>query len=121
MDRTAATNTLTERFRELTAYAKFTSPQTTDAYNASIDMSLRFLGVQESALSTAVVAQADTLKYLALLDYFALERFSTLLSIQFDVELPGPLKATRKQAFENVGALMGRAENKLASMGIVIG
>jgi hypothetical protein len=55
-----------------------------------------------------------------LLDYFALERFSTLLSIRFDVSF-GPVSAKRSQEFSQVGALLNRAENKLASLGIDIG
>jgi hypothetical protein len=121
MDRTAAQNTLSEKYRELVTYAKFTNDQTTAAYNAAIDMALRYLGVAESDLAGADVAQVDTLKYLALLDYFALDRFSTLLSVQFDVTLPGPVQADRSQAFKQVGTLLARAENKLASLGISIG
>lgn len=121
MDRTAATNTLTERFRELTADAKFSSDDTTAAYDAAIDMSLRYLGVAESDLATADVEQANTLKYLALLDYFALERFSTLLAIRFDVSFPGPVSAKRSQAFSQIETLLQRAENKLTNLGIVIG
>lgn len=121
MDRTAAQNTLSEKYRELTAYAKFTGDQTTAAYSAAIDMSLRYLEVAEADLATADVEQADTLKYLALMDYFTLDRFSTLLSIQFDVTLPGPVVAARSQAFKQVTTLLARAENKLASLGIVIG
>lgn len=122
MDRTAALNTLTEKYRELAVDAKFTSQQTTDAYNAAIDMSLRYLQFQEADLATADVAQADILKYLALLDYFALERFSTLLSIKFDVKAgQGAIDAARSQAFDRVTTLLARAENKLSSLGIDIG
>jgi hypothetical protein len=121
MNRTAATTYLTEEYRELATNAKFTTQQTTDAYNIAIDMSLRYLSFEESALSTADVAQADVLKYYALLDYFALKRFLKLLSILFDVTLPGPLQALRSQAFKNVGILLERAESELANKGIVIG
>jgi hypothetical protein len=121
MDRTAATNTLTERYRELTADAKFTTDDTTAAYDAAIDMSLRYLGVAETDLATADVEQANVLKYLALLDYFTLERFSTLLAARFDVSFPGPVSAKRSQAFSQIETLLQRAENKLAALGIVIG
>jgi hypothetical protein len=121
VDRTAATNYLTQQYRELATDAKFTTQQTTDAYDNAIDMSLRYLGVAESDLATADVQQSDTLKYLALLDYHALERFNTLLSIRFDVSFPGPVSAKRSQEFQQVGALLNRAENKLSSLGINIG
>jgi hypothetical protein len=121
VDRTAATSYLTQQFRELTTDAKFDTSQTTAAYDNAIDMSLRYLGVAESDLATADVAQSDVLKYLALLDYHALERFNTLLSVRFDVSFPGPVSAKRSQEFSQVGALLNRAENKLASLGIAIG
>lgn len=121
MDRTAATTYLTQQYRELSVDAKFTSQQITDAYSNAMDMSLRYLGFDETELATANVAQADVLKYIALLDYFALERFSTLLSIRFDVSFPGPVSAKRSQEFSQVGMLLTRAENKLASLGIDIG
>jgi hypothetical protein len=121
VDRTAATTYLTQQFRELATDAKFTTQQTSDAYDNAIDMSLRYLGTAESDLSTADIVQSAVLKYLALLDYFALERFSTLLSIRFDVSFPGPVSAKRSQEFSQVGALLNRAENKLASLGIDIG
>jgi hypothetical protein len=121
MDRTAATTYLTQQYRELTADAKFDTQQTDDAYSNAIDMSLRYLGTDETDLATADVEQANVLKYLALLDYFALERFNTLLSVRFDVSFPGPVSAKRSQAFQQVGALLSRAENKLAALGIVIG
>jgi hypothetical protein len=121
VDRTAATSYLTQQFRELTTDAKFDASQTTAAYDNAIDMSLRYLGYDETALATADVAQVDVLKYLALLDYFALERFSTLLAARFDVSFPGPVSAKRSQEFSQVGALLNRAENKLSSLGIDIG
>jgi hypothetical protein len=121
MDRTAATAYLVQQFRELATDAKFTTDNTTAAYSNAIDMSLRWLGTDETDLATADVEQADMLKYLALLDYFALERFNTLLSIRFDVSFPGPVSAKRSQEFSQVSTLLARAENKLASLGIVIG
>lgn len=121
MDRTAATNYLTQQYRELATDAKLSTDDTTAAYDNAIDMSLRYLNFDETALATADVQQSDTLKYLALLDYFALERFSTLLAIRFDVSFPGPVSAKRSQEFSQVGALLNRAENKLASLGIAIG
>ena len=121
MDRDGATAYLTQQYRELAVEAKFSDEQTTAAYSNAIDMSLRYLNVQESDLATADVVQADTLKYIALLDYFALDRFSTLLSIRYDVSLPGPVSAKRSQEFSQVEVLLQRAENKLATLGIVIG
>jgi hypothetical protein len=121
VNRAAATTYLTEEYRELATDAKFTTQQTTDAYNMAIDMSLRYLGIAETDLATADVVQSSILKYIALLDYFALERFSKLQTVKFDVTLPGPVQAMRSQAFKAIGVLLQRAENKLASLGIIIG
>ena len=121
MDRVAATAYLTQQYRELATEAKFSDEQTSAAYSNATDMALCYLGVAESDLATVDVAQANTLKYIALLDYFALERFSTLLSIRYDVSLPGPVSAKRSQEFSQVTTLLARAENKLATLGIVIG
>jgi hypothetical protein len=121
MDRTAATNYLEQMYRELATDAKFTTDQTTAAYDNAIDMSLRKLNFAESDLATADVVQSDVQKYYALLDYYMLERFNTLLSVRFDVSFPGPVSAKRSQAFNQVSVLLARAENKLATLGIVIG
>jgi hypothetical protein len=121
MDRTSALDYLTGQYAELANYAKFTSDQTTAAYTTAIDMSLRLLDYGELDLASADVNQANVLKYLALLDYFALDRFAKLLSIQYDVTLPGPLQAARSQAFKNVMMLKTQAEMRLATLGIDIG
>jgi len=122
VDRTAAANWLTEKFRELAAYAKFTSQNTTDAYNGAIDMSLRQLGVQESDLATTDVEQSNVLKYLVLLRYYALDRFADLLSIQFDVEVgQKAVVAARSQAFKAVMTLKEQAADELAQYGIFVG
>jgi hypothetical protein len=122
VDRTAATTLLTQQYRELTVDAKFTSQNITDAYSAAIDMSLRQLGYQESDLATADVLQSNVLKYIACLNYYALKRFSTLLSIKFDVKAgSGAVEAARSQAFKMVTALMEQAAEELTQYGIFVG
>jgi hypothetical protein len=122
MNRTAATTYLTEEYRELATDAKFSSQQTTDAYSTAIDMSLRQLGVSEADLATADVAQADTLKYLALLNYYALGRFAKLLAIRFDVKAgSGAIDAARPQAFGRVNLLKAEATSELTQYGINVG
>lgn len=122
MDRAAALNYLTEEYRELATNAKFTTQQTTDAYNTAIDMALRQLSVAETDLSTYDVAQADTLKYLALLNYYALSRFARLLSIQFDVKAgQGAIEASRSQAFKAVMQLKDEAAKELLQYGVKVG
>jgi hypothetical protein len=121
MDRASALAYLSGQYVELASYAKFTSDQTTAAYDTAIDMSLRLLDYDESDLASADVDQINVVKYLALLDYFALDRFAKLLSVQYDVTLPGPLQAARSQAFKNVMTLKAQAEMRLATIGIDIG
>lgn len=121
MNRAAALAYLTEEYRELVTDAKFNSQQTTDAYNVAIDNALRYLGVVESDLATADVVQADIIKYMRLLDYFALQRFSKLLSIRFDVRLPGPMDAYRRQAFQQVQVMIQQLTAELAALGIIVG
>lgn len=120
MDRTAALDHLTDEYRELAVDAKFSEQQTTDAYNKAIDMSLRWLKVEENDLSSAVVEQVDVLKYLALLNYYALRRFQRILAIKFDVKLPGPVEAQRSQAFRMVESLLKDAKAELAVQGVDI-
>lgn len=121
MDRAAATSVLTEKYRELATDAKFTSQQTTDAYNGAIDMALRLLGTAETDLATTDVQQPNIIKYAALLDFFALDRFATLQSVRFDVQLPGPVAAKRSQVFDQIQKLLVQTGQKLANMGVDVG
>ena len=121
MNRTAASTYLTTEYAELATDSKFTSDQLTAAYNTATDMSLRWLGYQETDLATADVMQADVLKYLALLNYFALKRFQRLLSIRVDVKFgKQEMDATRSQAFNAVSKLLAEAEEELEGLGISI-
>jgi hypothetical protein len=122
LDRTTAVNYLTEEFAELATDAKFTSQQTTNAYSTAIDNSLRKLGFAETDLPTAVVVQADTQKFLKLLEFFSLKRFSRLLSLRFDVEAGNKaISATRSQAFSHVERLVDEARAELAVLGVIVG
>lgn len=120
MDRTTATAYLTNEYQELATDAKFTTQQTSTAYSTALDMSLRFLGYQESDLATADV-QAPILSYIALMNYFTLKRFSRLLAIRFDVEITGALKASRSQAFAQVEKLLIDAEMECINLGFQVG
>jgi hypothetical protein len=108
---------LVEEYRELATEAEFTSDQTTSAYSVAMDMSLRQLGYAEAALSTA-----DVLKYLALLNYYALNRFAKLLSIRVDTAAGNNAINTKdSQAFDQVTKLQARAAQEVASYGIDVG
>jgi hypothetical protein len=122
MNRTVAASYLTTEYAELATDAKFSASQTSAAYSTAIDMSLRQLGFEESALATADVAQADTLKYIACLNYYALSRFARLLAIRFDVKAgSGAIDAARSQAFDRVNMLKAEAAQELTQYGINVG
>jgi hypothetical protein len=122
VDRTAASVYLTEEYRELASEADFTSDQTTSAYSIAMDMSLRQLGYTETALSSTDVPQADVLKYLALLNYYALNRFAKLLSIRVDTSAGNNAINTKdSQAFDQVTKLQAYAAQEVASYGIDVG
>lgn len=121
MDRDAANLYLTNEYAELATDAKFTSDQLTTAYNTAIDMSLRWLDYAETDLATADVTQANVLKYIGLLNYFALKRFQRLLAIRTDVKIANrALDVSRSQAFTAVSKLLDTAEQDLEGLGISI-
>lgn len=122
MDRQSALTYLTDEYSAFATEAKLVDPALTSAYNTAIDQSLRLLSVQESDLATADVDQPNVVKYYALLDYFALDRFFKTFSLRFDVGVGnGALNAKRSQTADQTKLLLEMAENKLANLGIVIG
>ena len=122
MNRASATTLLTQQYRDLAAYAKFTSAQITSAYDAAIDMSLRQLAYAETDLLTADVEQANTLKYIALLNYYALKRFSVFAAKNFDAKAgKGQVEASRSQVFKMITTLLEQAAEELTQYGIFVG
>lgn len=122
MDRISAKAYLTSEFAELATDAKFDNWQISQAYDTAIDNSLRKLNFAETDLPSANVAQADIQKFIKLLEYFALKRFSRLLSLRFDVEAGNKsIVATRSQAFQHVERLIQEAVGELAVLGIIVG
>jgi len=122
MDRTAATAFLTGEYAEMAASAKFTTDQTTTAYNTAIDMALRQLGVQETDLATADVDQSQVKGYIALLNYYALKRFVRLFSLQFDVNIGNnTVFAYRSQIFKSMQQLLADAEQECLKLGYDVG
>jgi len=122
LDRATALAYLTEEFAELAVNAKFDANATANAYNTAIDNSLRKLGFVETDLLTAVVQQTDIQKFIKLLEYFSLKRFSRLLSLRFDAKVGnGAVEATRSQAFKQVERLVQESVNELAVLGVIVG
>jgi hypothetical protein len=120
MNRSAALSYLDSEYSDLSSEVQLTSDQAMSAYSGAIDNALRWLGVAESDLSTADVAQADVLKYIALLEYFTLKRISKALAARFDVNIASSLQASRSQAFDKVNMLLAQAEAQLVGLGINI-
>src|SRR2546421_1456345 len=122
MDRVSAKAYLTSEFAELATNAKFDANATSQAYDTAINNALRKLNFAETDLPTAVVVQADTQKYIKLLEFFALKRFSRLLSLRFDVEAGNKaVVAQRSQAFSHVERLVDEARGELAVLGVIVG
>ncbi len=121
MQRATAITNLTNEYSDLATDAKFTSDQLTTAYNFAVDMSLRQLGVTEDLLASFDVPQAQIRGYLALLNYYALKRFTRLLAVRFDVTVPQALVALRSQAYTHVMAQMEEAENECIKLGYDVG
>jgi hypothetical protein len=122
MNRAAAKALLTQKYRELATEAEFTTQQTTDAFDAALDMSLRQLGYEETALATADVPQADVMKYIALINYYTLDRFVLLFSINTDLKAgSGAIDISESQIFKQVGALKMQAAAELSMYGIDVG
>jgi hypothetical protein len=120
--RTDASAYLTEEYRELADEAGFTTDQTNSAYSVATDMALRQLGYEETALSTADVPQADVLKYLALLNYYALNRFLKIFAKERDTAAgSGAINIKDSQMFDQVSKLMGLAAQEVAAYNISVG
>jgi hypothetical protein len=85
-------------------------------------MSLRQLGYEETALATADVPQADVMKYIALINYYTLDRFVLLFSINTDLKAgSGAIDISESQIFKQVGALKMQAAAELSMYGIDVG
>lgn len=122
MDRTAANAYLTEEYRELADEADFTTDQTASAYSVATDMALRQLGYAEAALSSTDVPQADVLKYIALLNYYALNRFSKLFARNNDTAAgSGAISTKDSQIFDQIMRLQAMAASELTSYDISVG
>jgi hypothetical protein len=122
MDRTAASTYLTEEYRDLADEAGFTSDQTTSAYSVATDMALRQLSYAEADLATADVPQTNILKYIALLNYYALNRFSKLFVKEVDFSAgSGAINTKDSQVFAQLQQLQAIAAQELASYGIDVG
>lgn len=118
MNRTTALDYLTNTYSELATEANWSASTKLFAYSLAIDQSLRSLGFNEDSLPTAQVADEDVIAYLALLDYFALLRYSTAFSTRSDVNVSGAISASQSQVFSHVRSMLAKAEDRLTGLGL---
>lgn len=118
MNRTQALDYLTNTYAELATEANWTETARLFAYSLMIDQSLRGLGVPEDSLQTVQVTDSDDIAaYYALLDYFALLRFSTAFSVRSDVSVSGAISSSQSQIWKQVNERFVHAETTLKGMG----
>jgi hypothetical protein len=87
-------------------------------YDPAIDQALRALGVAQSALPTAAVADDQTPDALALAEYYSLLRFARALTQQVDLQAQAPrLAKKRSQFFDHVHTLLEDARAELVGRG----
>jgi hypothetical protein len=84
-----------------------------------IDEALRALSVSESDLAAYEVEDGTVKNYLALLRYFALDKFLTDLSISASWSVDGE-SADDSKVFANVQKLLEAAKSEVQSLGYVV-
>lgn len=95
-------------------------PATDDmaGYKATLDGALRAVGVPESTLPAALVADPWAEDLLALVDYHALRRLARALAVQVDIRADQPaLQKRRSQAFTQAKLLLDDAATEIARRG----
>ncbi len=118
MNRSAALDYLQGEFAEIAVETGLEQSPLLQAYNTAIDQSLRGLGVAESDLGTANTSDAQAIGYLALLDFYALTRFSRIFALRMDVNVSGSVSASQSQMFRQVKHLLDTAEKRLDGLGL---
>jgi hypothetical protein len=118
MNRTAASAYLTTEFAEIATDAQLDAAALAIAYSTVIDMALRKLGYVEADLATANVGQESLGAYIALLDYYALNRFAAkLYSVRVDATVNNAISASRSQAYKALSSAVDKAAAYCASLG----
>lgn len=119
MNRTDALAYLKEEYAELSTEAAFDSDGELRTYSRVIDRALRDLGTDESVIPTASVTDAAAIMgFLALMDYYALERYARVFAMRTDVNVSGALSASQSQTFRQVMALRKTAVERLVQLGL---
>jgi hypothetical protein len=118
MNRSAALDYLQGEFAEIAVETGLEESPLLQAYKTVIDQSLRGLGYAESDIGTADTSDLQAIGYLALLDFYALTRFSRIFALRMDVNVSGSVSASQSQMFRQVKHLLDVAEKRLDGLGL---
>lgn len=116
MNRAAALDYLQSEYSDLLTESNLDSDASLRAYSTAIDQALRILDYSEDELQTADVEEVT--EYTALLDYFALLRYSRVFAVRSDVSVSGAISASQSQAYQQVKELLDTATERLAGLGV---
>ena len=117
MTRAQAATYLDQQFSALaTQLGQSATDDSADGYGPDIDQALRQMGVGESSLSSATVADDDVPAFLALCDYYAARRFWRGLSLSTDVAL-GPRREQRSRWADTLAGIVQEAADRAAGLG----
>lgn len=117
MNRAQALEYLTSEYSDLYTESNLDADAMLRAYGNVIDQSLRILGYHESDLASADETE-EVVEYTALLDYFALLRYSKVFAVRSDVSVSGAISASQSQAYAQVKQLLDMAQVRLSGLGI---
>lgn len=118
MNRTAALAYVQQEFLDLATEAGLDQTPLLMAYNTVIDQALRGLGYAEVDIATTDTLDTEVPGYLALLDFYALTRFSRIFALRMDVTVAGSVTARQSQIFTQVKLLLDAATKRLDGLGL---
>jgi len=117
--RTQATTHLSNELGEIADEVGQVKTDSAAGFGPALDRALRKLGVGESGLATATVADADVEAYMALCEFYALQRMWRNLSVRGDVDgqsVIGP----RSGVFYRVERLFHQAKEMCEALGYTV-
>lgn len=121
MNRAAALAYLGEQFGTLATELGMTATDDTAGYKAPIDTALRVVGTAEADLATAVIAD-DVARYLAALDYAALQHLWRKAAARVDISVGDPaVDKKRSQVFKQIGEMLKDARRAAEDAGVLTG
>lgn len=122
LTRSDATAYLAGTLAELLAESGVGTTDVTGALKEPIDAALRAVGVSQTDLPTATVADASAAGFLAALDYHGLLRIQRALARRVDLNLDGPSMSKRySQAVEAVKGMVADAKAEMIAHGVGVG